>query len=196
MDGYNIDLQSQMEQFENIIMSSTLLKNILLKTIDLDIHDYYIGAGCIAQTIWNKQLGNNLDYGISDIDFVYFDNIDLSVEGENKIIDKINNTIKPCPIKLDIKNQARVHLWYKEHFGYNIKQYKSIEDAINSWPTTSTSIGIRLDNGKIKIYAPFGLNDIFGMIIKANKAQITEEIYLQKVNKWKTKWSKLKIIPW
>ena len=134
--------------------------------------------------------------GISDIDFVYYDNSDLSSENENSTIEYIKKVIEPCPIQLDIKNQARVHLWYKEHFGYDIKPYISIEDAINSWPTTATSIGIRLENEKIKVYAPFGLNDLFGMIVRANKAQITEEIYIQKVNKWKTKWPSLTIIPW
>jgi hypothetical protein len=53
-----------------------------------------------------------------------------------------------------------------------------------------------LENENFKIYAPFGLNDLFGMIVRANKAQITEEIYLQKVNKWKSKWPALTIIPW
>jgi hypothetical protein len=107
-----------------------------------------------------------------------------------------NKSFLQCPIKLDIKNQARVHLWYKDHFGYDIKPFNSIEDAVNTWPTTATSIGVRLENGNFIIYAPFGLNDLFGMIVRANKAQITEEIYLQKVNKWKTKWPALTIIPW
>jgi len=89
-----------------------------------------------------------------------------------------------------------VHLWYKEHFGYDIKPYISVENAINTWPTTSTSIGIRIETQNLKIYAPFGLNDLFGMIIRVNKAQITEEIYNQKVNKWIKKWPTLKIIPW
>ena len=196
MNGFNVDLVDQIKQLEKIISSNEVLYNVLKKAYKIGLKNYYIGAGCVAQTIWNSQMNYELMYGISDIDFVYYDNLNLSSENEDSTIEYIKNEINPCPIKLDIKNQARVHLWYKDHFGYDIKPYKSIEDAINSWPTTATSIGVRLKNKNLKIYAPFGLNDLFGMIVRANKAQITEEIYIQKVKKWKAKWPLLTIIPW
>jgi hypothetical protein len=196
MDGFNNDLQIQMDMLRKIIMSNEILKDALNRAGKMELRNYYIGAGCIAQTVWNYQMKYELSNGISDIDFVYYDNHDLSLEAENSIIENINKSFMHCPIKLDIKNQARVHLWYKDHFGYDIKPINSIEDAINRWPTTATSIGVRLENGNFKIYAPFGLNDLFGMIVRANKAQITEEIYLQKVHKWKAKWPSLTIIPW
>ena len=196
MCGYNKDLSIQIEEFEKIIMSNEIVKNILVKAVNLGLSDYYIGAGCIAQTIWNNQMNYSLINAISDIDFVYYDNSDLSCEKEDMIIKYIVKEITPCSIKLDIKNHARVHLLYEEHFGYKIKPYKSLEDAINTWPTTATSIGVRLENSKMRIYSLFGLNDLFGMIVRPNKTQITEEIYVQKVNKWKAKWPTLKIIPW
>jgi hypothetical protein len=196
MDGFNNDLQFQMEQLEKIILSNEIIKDALKKASKMKLINYYIGAGCIAQTVWNYQMKLELSNGISDIDIAYYDNLDLSLEAENSIIENISKSLMQCPIKLDIKNQARVHLWYKDHFGYDIKPINSVEDAINRWPTTATSIGVRLENGKLKIYSPFGLNDLFGMIVRANKAQITEEIYLQKANKWITKWPALTVIPW
>ena len=196
MIGFNTDLTNQLKHFTRIIALNKELYNVIEKASNLDLQDYYIGAGCIAQTVWNYQLGLELTNGISDIDFVYFDAADLSFETENKVINRIVEKISPSNISLDIKNQARVHLWYKAHFGYDIKPYDSLESAINSWPTTATSIGVRLENNELKVYAPFGLNDLFGMIVKANKAQITEEIYMQKVKKWREKWPSLKIIPW
>ena len=196
MVGYNNDINRQIKHFEEIIFSNEVLTKILTNAENVGLDYYYIGAGCIAQTIWNYQMNYDLNYGISDIDFVYFDSSDLSFEAENKIIEKVKNKINICPSNLDIKNQARVHIWYKKHFGYDIKPYNSLEEAINTWPTTATSIGVKLENNKLKIYAPFGLNDIFGLIVKANKAQITEKIYLEKVNKWKAKWPSLKIISW
>ena len=196
MNGFNTDLQTQIQKLEKIIMENEILNNIIKKATNLGLKDYYIGAGCIAQTVWNKQMNFSQNNGISDIDFVYYDSSDLSFEKENVTIEFIKEKINPGPIELDVKNQARVHLWYKEHFGYDIESYKSIEEAINSWPTTATSIGIRLKNSKFIVYAPFGLNDLFGMIIRANKTQITEKIYMQKVRKWKAKWPSLKVIPW
>lgn len=196
MKGYNSDLQSQLEQLSIILEQNEILYDVMRKASKIGLQNYYIGAGCITQTVWNYQMGYELTNGISDIDFVYYDNSDISFSAENDAIEIIKNTIIPCEIKLDIKNQARVHLWYKERFGYDIKPYLSVEDAINSWPTTATSIGVRFENNNLKVYAPFGLNDIFGMIVKANKVQITEEIYLQKVIKWSEKWPSLRIIPW
>ena len=195
MTGFNIDLISQAELLEKILKQNEILYNVIEQASDIGLEKYYIGAGCIAQTVWNYQSGIELTSGISDIDFVYFDNSDLSFEAENQTIGRITAAI-PCKIMLDIKNQARVHLWYKRHFGYDIKPYDSLESAINSWPTTATAVGVRLENAKLKIYAPYGLNDLFGMIVKANKMQITKEIYIRKVQKWSAKWPSLIVVPW
>ncbi len=195
MIGYNCDLNTQKEILFSILSKNTILFEILKEAQDLGLENYYIGAGCICQTIWNYQ--NNLDlmYGISDVDFVYFDN-DLSYEKEDLIIKQIEKKFSHLPVKIDVKNQARVHLWYKEYFGYNLTPYKSLEDSINTWPTTATSIGVRLIDDKFIVYAPFGLNDMFGQIIRANKTQITEETYQKKCEKWLGKWDTLKITEW
>lgn len=195
MIGYNCDLNTQKEILFSILSKNTILFEILKEAQDLGLENYYIGAGCICQTIWNYQ--NNLDlmYGISDVDFVYFDN-DLSYEKEDLIIKQIEKKFSHLPVKIDVKNQARVHLWYKEYFGYNLTPYKSLEDSINTWPTTATSIGVRLIDDKFIVYAPFGLNDMFGQIIRANKTQITKETYQKKCEKWLGKWDTLKITEW
>lgn len=88
-------------------------------------------------------------------------------------------------------------MWYKDHFGYSIEPYTSIESTINTWPTTATAIGVKLDeNNKFKVYAPFGLNDLFGKIVRPNKIQITKHIYEKKVSNWLSKWSDLIVVPW
>ena len=110
MHGFNIDLQTQIDLLEKIIMSSEILSVVLKKTSNIKLPNYYIGAGCIAQTIWNYQMDFVSANGISDIDFVYYNDSDLSFEAEDSIIKQIVNEINPCPIKLDIKNQARVHI--------------------------------------------------------------------------------------
>jgi hypothetical protein len=196
MIGFNTDLQNQIMQLSSILKLNNELYDILERANSIGLYDYYIGAGCIAQTIWNYQTGLDLSNGISDIDFVYYDNSDLSSEAENKVVKRLSDAIPLCKYKLDVNNQARVHLWYKKHFGYDIKPYNSVESAINTWPTTATSVGVRLENTEIKVYAPFGLNDLFGMIVRANKTQITEEIYIQKVHKWSAIWPSLTIVPW
>jgi hypothetical protein len=69
---------------------------------------------------------------------------------------------------------ARVHVWYKEAFGKEIKPYTSTEDAIDTWPTTATSVGVRYSNGRFQVYAPYGLHDLLGMIVKPIKRSSQE----------------------
>jgi len=195
--GYNIDLYSQIDIFCRIIMQNNILNELFTRAPSLGLKDYYIGAGCLAQTIWNYLSGFPLNHGIQDVDFVYYNDKDVSFDDEDKVVNKVHKLYKDIPIKIDVKNQARVHLWYEKHFGYAIKPYPTLEAAINTWPTTATALGARRDSqGKWIVYAPFGLNDLFGKIVRANKTQITKEIYEKKVIKWSAIWTDLKIIPW
>lgn len=197
LGGYNSDIQTQLKVLENIIMLNQSINTAIERAKLLDIDNYYIGAGCITQTIWNYLSNNPLEFGIKDIDFVYFDNKNLDLESENRVISKVKDLYSDLKIEVDVKNQARVHLWYKSHFGSTIKPYVSLESALNTWPTTATSIGVRKEkNNEMKVYAPFGLNDLFGKIVRANKVQITRDIYENKVSSWLNKWPNLKIIPW
>ena len=197
LNGYNLDINEQIKVLEKIVMKSKNINTVIERAESLNLENYYIGAGCIAQTVWNYLSDKPLDYGIKDIDFVYFDEKNLDEESENKVISYVKELYSDLDIEVDVKNEARVHLWYKDHFGYDIKPYTSLEDDINSWPTTSTAVGIRRDkNGAFKIYAPFGLNDLFGKIVQANKAQITKDIYENKTTRWLSKWPDLKVIPW
>jgi len=132
MSGFNVDLLTQIRQLNKILKLNKDLYDVIEKAGDIGLQNYYIGGGCIAQTVWNYQSGFELTNGISDIDFVYYDSSDLSFKAENETIEKITNIISPHKIKIDIKNQARVYLWYKNHFGYDIKPYDSVESAINS----------------------------------------------------------------
>lgn len=196
MDGCNKDLYYQIKLLSEILIKNEPLYEVIKKSADIGIKEYYIGAGCISQTVWNYQTGKNLYYGIEDVDFVYYDNSDLSYVAEDKIIKLVTAALKSCKFKLDIKNQARVHIWYKERFGRSIEPYSSVEEAIGTWPSTASAIGVRLENNVLKVFAPFGLNDLFGLILRANKVKITEETYILKTEKWKSKWAELNVIPW
>lgn len=196
-----INIKSAMERIDDlkkILEENKGIQEILKRAPLFEMPNWYLGAGCIANTVWNAKHGFDLNLGIYDFDLVYYDSSDISYEGEDHYICRSKALFKHLPAPLEIRNQARVHLWYEKHFGYKIKPYSSVEDAIKSWPTTTaTCIGVKYDDrGKFIVYAPYGLDDLFRMIVRPNKVQITKEIYLNKVRRWVKIWPKLQIIPW
>jgi uncharacterized protein len=193
--AFNVDLASQVKALEAILSQSAVIQTVLDRIEQLHLPQWYLGAGCIAQTVWNYLSGNDLTAYIQDLDVAYFEE-DVRAEREGQRGEEIRAFLQDIPLPLDVKNQARVHLWYEAHFGYAIRPYRSVEDAINTWPTTATCVGVRTDAEGLRVYAPYGLNDMFGMVVRPNKAQITEAIYQQKATRWKACWPRLQVINW
>ncbi|MGM0292295.1 nucleotidyltransferase family protein [Enterococcus sp. AZ062] len=189
-------LQTQKESLHEILKQDTALYQIIQTVSNMAIPELYVGAGCIVQSVWNRLYGMPIGYGISDVDIVYFDE-ELSEEKELDTSKEIAEAIGHSTYSLDIINEARVHLWYEERFGFPIQAYTSSEEAIYTWPTTATAIAVSLDEkGQLQVLSPYGLDDVFEGIIRPNKKMITEEIYDQKVAKWIKKWPELKVVPW
>lgn len=193
--GTNKTLLEQIEILEKILFQNEKLKKVLTILSKSNLKDYYVAAGCINQTVFNYYHDNKIDFGIEDFDIVYFDQ-DLSYEKEDEVIKYVTDLLKDIPMKLDIKNEARVHIWYGQKYGKNIEPYTSVEDAISSWGTSITCIGVRLENEKLVVCAPYGLNDIFTMTIRPIKRQYTKQQYDIKTAKWKNKWPLLNVLPW
>ncbi|MFE7060931.1 nucleotidyltransferase family protein [Sutcliffiella sp. NPDC057660] len=191
-----------MKIYEDLLVATITKSEPLIRVLqilkDLNLpFKYYVGAGCITNTVWNDISGYPLEYGISDVDIVYYDPEDITLESEKKFKDILLRLLGDFQFKIDVKNQARVHLWYEDKFGFSIKPYNSLESAIDSWPTTATALGLRLEqDGSHKIYAPYDLDDLFSMVVRPNKLMITKEIFENKANKWQEKWPKLLVVSW
>lgn len=198
MEFEEIDMNVYEDLLVRIVTKNEPIHKVLqvLKELNLEF-EYYIGAGCITNTIWNDISDNPLEYGISDIDIVYYDKNNMNSNGEMKLKQELESKLPDYQFDFDVKNQARVHLWYESKFGFPIEPYISLEAAIDSWPTTATAMGIRIEkNGLYKIYAPYHLDDLFAMVVRPNKLLVTKEIFENKANKWKERWPKLQIVPW
>ncbi|WP_342588046.1 nucleotidyltransferase family protein [Rhizobium anhuiense] len=183
-------------KLQAIISDSPLLSTVLDHWDRIGMPDARLVAGAIAQTVWNHAFGFAHDHGINDIDIVYFDGNDLSESAEADHSARIRGLLSNLPVWIDVKNQARVHIWYKEKFGHSITPYTSTDEAITTFPTTAAAVGIRpVDNG-LDLFAPYGLKDLLAPVVRANKKQITREIYEKKIARWGTLWPDLEIIAW
>ncbi len=161
----------------------------------LNLSAWYLGAGCVAQTIWNLAHSKAPSADILDYDLVYYDR-ELSEERERSVSLEARELVADLHIELDVTNQARVHTWYPKRFGYSIQPYQSTEDAIGTWPTTATAIGVRPSGHQLEVWAPFGTDDRFNLIVRPNRVQITPAIYYAKVARWIARWPSLKALSW
>lgn len=83
-----------------------------------------------------------------DFDIVYFDKNDLSKTSEQKIEKELREKYFHCPVKLEVVNEARTHLWYEQDFGKKIEPYTCTEDVIYTFPTTASAVGVTLNQKK------------------------------------------------
>jgi uncharacterized protein len=189
-------------ELEALLRRNWTLWTILERAPALALQAYYLVAGAVVQTVWNVQSGQQPEANLKDYDLVYFDPRDLSFEAEDVVVRKaraLYTDVRPagCALPLDIHNEARVHLWYEDHFGTPIPPYHSVEHAIDSFPTIATCVGVRLDPARgLRVYAPYGLGDLLSGIVRPNKRQITQEIYEKKVARWRSSWPHLRIAAW
>lgn len=189
-------LSIQETELNKILEKDNALYKIIRNVSALGIPNLYVGGGSVTQSVWNHLFSKPIGYGISDVDIVYFDT-DLSLEKERMVLEQIVKTTKQNQYALDVKNEARVHLWYEEEFGFSIPAYTSTEEAISTWPSTATSIGVFFDQeNKLQIFAPYGMYDLFSGVVRPNKAMISREVYEKKAEKWGAKWPGLTVIGW
>jgi uncharacterized protein len=185
-----------LNKLEIALGQNNWLGEILERFEEIALPDCWLVAGSVAQTIWNLVFGQPAEFGLKDVDLIYFDPQDLSLEAELGHERRLRDLFRGLPIKLDVKNEARVHLWYEDRFGYTIKPYSSSADAIATFPTTATAVGVRQTCSKLECCAPFGLDDLFGLVVRPNKRQITRSIYEAKVDRWRSLWPWLTYLPW
>src|SRR5688572_14189628 len=105
-------------QLEEAVLASPLLGPVLARWHRVGLPDCWLVAGAIAQTIWNRAHELPPTHGIRDIDITYFDADDLSGQSEAEHEARINAEFASSGVRFDVKNQARVHLWYERKFGY------------------------------------------------------------------------------
>lgn len=186
----------QIPALEELLRGNVAASSILHRGSGLGLPSWYLGAGAVAQTVWNQLHGFDPAHGIKDYDLVYFDADDLSAEREQAMEDQAARLFADLDVRLDVTNEARVHLWYEQRFGRSIPPYRSAEEAIATWPATASSVGVRYDDDQFVVCAPFGLADLFAMVVRANKAIVGQAVYEEKAGRWARRWPMLAVIPW
>ena len=160
----------------------------------LALPDAWLVSGCLVQTVWNILTKRAVDHGIADYDVFYFDP-DTSWEAEDVVIRQLQGRLDHVDAKIETRNQARVHLWYPAKHGLPYPPLSRSTDGIDRFLTQNTQVGVRRTDDGFDVYAPHGLNDVAGLIVRPNPGpNFSAANYALKAERWKALWPELTVI--
>jgi len=193
------DIPLGREFLEGILQNRT--NQIILDRFSVcGIKDWWLTAGCLAQTIWNITANRAPDADIADYDLFYFDP-DTAWDAEDRVIAQGTELFSDIAVSIEIRNQARVPIWYPEKFGIPYGAVHAASDGIDRFAYQTSAIGVRKEAGghgpdAYRIYAPFGLSAVMEGRIIPNTVLPVKKVYETKVVRWQKIWPDLIISPW
>lgn len=197
MRAGQLPIDEQVTRFRAALDRNRTLTDVLDRAAGMNLPGWYVVAGCLYQTVWNVVTGQPPEAGILDYDLAYFDPSDVSWGAEDAVIRAGHEEFAGLPAPVQIRNQARVHLWYEAKFGVPCPAHESAEAAIDTFEATTACVGVRLESGgRWRIYAPHGLADVFNLIVRPNPVLAPGHVYEAKVTRWRRQWPGLTVLPW
>ena len=179
----------------NTLIRNEVLVDVLDRARELRLPDWYLTAGCVVQTVWNVLTGRAPGHAIDDYDLFYHDPADLGWDAEDRVI-RAARGLWP-DVDVQVRNEARVHLWYEAKFGTPCAPFATTEDAIAAFPAVSSCVGVRLEpDGRWHVHAPHGLADLFGLVVRPNPVLAPRAVYEAKAARWRREWPELTVLPW
>jgi len=161
-------------RLEAIVRSGPSLMAVLTTARALDLPDWLVFSGAVYQRVLNALTGRDLDYGIKDYDLGYFD-ADTSYEAEDAVIRRVAEAFAPPLSELvEVRNQARVHLWFEGKFGEPYAPLARTAEALERFVSPLFAVGVRLEpDDRLTVVAPFGLEDLFALRLRPNPRRRT-----------------------
>ncbi|MGW7422402.1 nucleotidyltransferase family protein [Streptomyces sp. NPDC054813] len=192
-----LPLDQQLECLRETLFRNEVLTEILARIATLGLPGWYVTAGCLFQTVWNVVTDRPPTRGIKDYDVFYFDAGDLSWEAQDAAIKAGREVFSGLPAEVEIRNEARAHLWYEDKFGVACPPYESTEAAIDSFAATTCCLGVRAEaDNKWRVYAPHGLSDVFNLIVRPNPVLAPRSVYEAKAAWRREQWPELTVLEW
>ena len=167
--------EDNLRRLTAILRATPLLMHVLKTARDLALWDWLVFSGAVYQPVLNHLTGRALDYGIRDYDLAYFNASDLSYEAEDRVIRRVRAAFdEPLRSMVEVRNQARVHLWFEAKFGEAYSPLSCTAEALERFTSATFAIGARLEpDDRLHIEAPFGLSDLFTLRVRPNPRRKT-----------------------
>ncbi|MFJ9392825.1 nucleotidyltransferase family protein [Nocardioides sp. NPDC101246] len=167
------------ERLRALLLADAEVRSVVQAAVDLDVPSWAVGGGVVRNVVWDFIFESRGRTAHNDIDLVYFD-IDLTESKELQIEKSIHERCGNA--SAEVRNQARVHLWYERRFGHRIDPVTDIEDAVARFPETCTSVAITGTSiDALDLLAPCGLDDLFEGVLRRNPQQVTAEYFEERL---------------
>ena len=173
------------------------MRAALERAREMDLPDWWLVSGVLYNSVWNHLTGKPSAYGIKDIDLFYFDDADHSYEAEDAVIKRGEAAFDGLAVPVEIRNQARVHLWFEQRFGAVYPKLTSGKEGVSYFASKTHAVGVRLEpDGRLLLHAPFGLDDIFSFRVTPNHSLDNKVTYHAKAKRQMKLWPDLTLVPW
>ena len=189
-------MTDQRALFLDYVQRNPVNRVLLERAGRLCLPDWWLAAGALFQTVWNVMDGRDPVAGIRDYDLFYFDP-DISWAAEDAVIRQAHELFADVDAVIEVRNEARVHVWYEEHFGVPAAPFTSTADAVDHFASTTCCYAVtRGAHGTLEVYAPHGFDDLFGQRVRPNPLLAPREVYESKAGRWAQEWPGLVVDPW
>lgn len=184
------------DRFVEIVRGTPWLMEALVAVREVDPPEWLVGGGVLRNAVWDRLHGFDQPSQLADIDAIFFDLDDLSTEREREFERRLNEISPLFP--WEARNQAAVHVWFPEVFGYEVEPLGSTSEAVGTWPETATSVGVRLEkDDELTVVAPLGLDDLVGLVNRRNPARVSVAEYERRLatKRIVERWPRVEVVP-
>ncbi|QTN19431.1 nucleotidyltransferase family protein [Brevundimonas sp. AJA228-03] len=185
------DLEARLVE---IVGADDGLMHVLTVVRAQDLPDWRIFSGAVYQSVWNALTGRPAGYGRKDFDVGYYD-ADTSWDAEDIVIRRVAAAFaEPFASTVEVRNQARVPIWFPAHFGEPYDPIASTDEALERFVAPAFAVGIRLEtDDTISVAAPLGLDDLFGLILRPNPNRGVAGDWARVVDRLTARWPELTV---
>ena len=184
-------------RLEAVVRAAPRLMQVLRTARDLDLPDWLIMSGAIYQPVLNHLTGRAPEHGLKNYDLGYFDGSDVSYDAEDVVIREVAAAFdEPLSRLVEVRNQARVHLWFEGKYGEAYAPLGSTAEALRRFVSPMFAVGVRLTvDDALAIEAPFGLADLFAMRLRPNRERPVIASYERIAASAKARWPEIVVEP-
>ncbi len=149
-----------------IVKGSPWFMDALRAVASLGLGSWCIGAGAVRNLVWDHLHGYTQPSRLPDLPW-------------------------------EATNQAGVHLWFKSCCGQPVAPLHSLHEAVASWPEYASCVGVTLDGAEnIDVISPWGLEDLFSMVVRRNPIRASARTFLQRVEQkqYLRRWPRVRVV--